>query len=364
MFDPKLPYNDLPFLPLDKDFSDSEISQLLLGASRSLATLNWMSFFNEKTVSELLMMPFLVSESVDSNNIESIHTTVEEYYQQSISSKELSWNNKEVRNYKGAIMYGFWKIADNQMLITNDIIHMQSLIEPNKWWIQSSPDKKIINDSTWETLYTPPQWQDHLLKLMWNLDKYINDDSFDAIDPLIKAIIIHYQFESIHPFLEWNGRTWRMLLVLYLNLKQLLNLPILYISWYINNHKAEYYKHLNYWNRTNDLKPLIKYMLQWIDQQANDTLIKIVEIKNLINNTIETISILKIKKAKELTYGFLQDPYFTLGSLKVSTGIPERTLRNYLNKLEKENIIKKSAWSQWSYIFYELTWLLPIIRQR
>lgn len=361
MFDPKQPYNDLPFLPPKESFEDPEILKQLVKSSRALASLNGIDQLNNHKISELVINPFLISESVQSNSIENINTTVESYYKEEISSKQLTWNNKEVEKYKNAIMFWFEKIKENELLLKNDIVEMQSMIEPNKVWIQSSPNKKIINSSTNEVIYTPPQWQKLLEDLMWNLDKYINDNKLHDLDPIIKAIIIHYQFESIHPFLDGNWRIWRIILVLYLVLQWLLSLPILYISGYINKYKDQYYKYLRDANYTWDLKPLIMYLLKWIEEQSLTTIDKIKKINLLIEKAKSIMYDKWIKEYENMIYAFIDKPYFTISFVESVTLINRRTLTKYFNTFVELWIIKKSWGSKWSYIYYELNGLIDII---
>ena len=359
MFDPKQPFNDLPFLPPKETFDDPEILKQLVKSSRALASLNGIDQLNNNKISEMMINPFLVSESVQSNRIENINTTVEAYYKEEATAKELTWNNKEVEKYKDAIMYGFDQIRSNEMLITKTITHMQSIIEPNKPGIKSSPDKKIQNSRTLEIIYTPPQWQKLLEDLMGNLDKYINNNNLHDVDPLIKAIIIHYQFEAIHPFVDGNWRTWRMVMVLYLVLQGLLSLPILYISGYINKYKDKYYQYLREANYTQDLKPLIMYLLKWIEEQSLNTIDKIKQINRLIDHAKYVMYDLWIKES--LVMAFIEQPYFTISFVENTTLITRRTLTKYFDKLLENWLIKKSWWSKWSYIYYELTWLIDII---
>ncbi|MCF7835236.1 Fic family protein [Candidatus Gracilibacteria bacterium] len=363
MFDPQQPYNDLPLLPPKETFDDAEISKQLVKTSRALAKLNGIDLLNNHKISEMMINPFLISESIQSNSIENIHTTVEEYYKEEISAKQLTGNNKEAEKYKDAIMYGFDQIKDNEMLLTNDIVKMQSIIVPNKPGIKSSPDKKIENSVTHEIIYTPPQGQKLLEDLMGNLDKYINDDEIHDVDPLIKAIIIHHQIESIHPFLDGNGRTGRMLMVLYLVLQGLLSLPMLFISGYINKYKDKYYAYLREANYTGNLKPLIIYLLEGIEEQSKNTITKIIKVNQLIDHVKNAMYDEGIKESDKLINAFIEQPYFTISSVFNTTLIPARTLNRYFKKLSEVGVIQKSAGSKGSYIYYELAGLIPLISE-
>jgi len=361
MFDPEKPHNDLPLLPPEQSFDDPKILKQLVKSSRALASLNGIDQLNKNKISEMMINPFLISESVQSNSIENINTTVEEYFKQEVTAKKLTGNNKEVQKYKDAIMYWFDQISKNEMLLTNDIVKMQSIIEPNKPGIKSSPDKKIENSLIHKTIYTPPQGQKLIENLMGNLDKYINNNNLHDVDPLIKAIIIHYQFESIHPFLEGNGRTGRMVIVLYLVLQNLLSLPMLYLSGYINKSKDKYYEYLREANYSWNLMSLVLYVLQVIEEQSLSTIEKIKKINRILEHAKNSMFDEWIKEPDGLINAFIDKPYFTISSVNNYTLIPLRTLNRYFKKLDLSGTITKSWWAKWSYIYYELTWLIGII---
>lgn len=166
-------------------------------------------------------------------------------------------------------------------------------------WYPFITRKKIMNSVTRQTLYVPPQGQQLLLDLMANLEKYTNDDSLSSVDPLIKMAVIHYQFESIHPFLDGNWRTWRIIMILYLVLKELLDLPILYLSGYINTYKWDYYRLLHEVRTKNNREEYIIYMLRGIQQQAEHTTQQLIDIDTLIKavkEKVKQISSLRIVK--------------------------------------------------------------------
>jgi Fic family protein len=165
---------------------------------------------------------------------------LESVFQADISSGKISKEDKEVLHYRQATLWGIDQIKKYGSLISNTLITVQSMIEPDKAGIRKIPGTVLMNHAR-EVIYTPPVGEHIIRDLLTNLEKYVNTED-DGQDPLVKLAIIHYQFESIHPFGDGNGRTGRILMILYLVLKELLQLPILYLSEYINTHKADYYE--------------------------------------------------------------------------------------------------------------------------
>lgn len=202
-----------------------EFLKLAIKASEEVSKLNWLIHLIPNL--EILISPLLVKESVESSAIENINTTTEKVLQsKALWQKSLKWPEKEVLHYHEAILKGFEKLKKQWWIWYNFLVELQSIIEPNKTWVRQIPWTVIAN-WLWEVLYTPPEWKENIEKLLNNLEKFINTTE-DDIDPLIKMPVLHYQFESIHPFYDWNGRTWRILNVLYLVLTKKLDYPILF----------------------------------------------------------------------------------------------------------------------------------------
>jgi len=168
-------------------------------------------------------------------------------------------------------------------LLTNKtILQIQEVLEGNKAGYRKLPGTALKNASSGETIYTPPQDYDEILRLMTNLEKYINDSEISNIDPLIKMAVIHFQFESIHPFYDGNGRTGRIINILYLIHEKLQNLPILYLSSYIIKHKTDYYTYLQKIREENLWEDWILFMIKGIEETARETIGLIIKIKELM----------------------------------------------------------------------------------
>jgi len=226
-------------LPLKKDIETKEILKKSIKANSALARLNGVSKIIPNQM--ILINALTLQEAKDSSEIENIITTHDELYLASVENK-YSKEVKEVINYKEALIYGYEQVKKTKLLTLNDIIKIQLIITGNNAGIRKQIGTVLKNDKTGEIVYTPPQHYYEIMKLLDNLFLYINDNSLDDYDYLVKMALIHFQFESIHPFYDGNGRSGRILNVLYLVLKDLLELPILYLSRYIIKHKSDYYR--------------------------------------------------------------------------------------------------------------------------
>jgi Fic family protein len=160
-------------------------------------------------------------------------------------------------------------LINNGILSINDIVKIQGILENNDAGIRTQVGTKLKNDKTGEVIYEPPQDYQEIIKLFNNLESYINEKN--DLDSLINMAIIHYQFEAIHPFYDGNGRTGRIINILYLMLNDLLDLPVLYLSGYIINNKAKYYQLLREVDAKDNWQGWILYMLNGLEQTATHT---------------------------------------------------------------------------------------------
>ena len=176
---------------------------------------------------------------------------------------------KEVYQYATALKKGFELVSANHLLTNNHILQIQAIIEQNNAGFRKVPGTKLLNDLTVDIVYTPPQEHDAIIQLMSNLERFINDEAMMNADPLVKMAIVHHQFESIHPFYDGNGRTGRIINILYLVQKGLLELPILYLSRYIIKHKALYYQLLQQVRDQRSWEDWILFMLKGVEETAD-----------------------------------------------------------------------------------------------
>ncbi len=335
MFQADLPYNNLPVLPGEFNFDKKDFLKLAIKASEEIAKLNGLAYLVPNI--EILISPLLIKESVESSAIENINTTtIKVLQQEALWKKSLTWAEKEVLHYHAAILKGFQQLKKQWWIGYNFLIELQSIIEPNKTWVRKLPWTVIAN-GLGEVLYTPPSWKENIDVLLKNLEDFINNFE-DDIDALIKMPVIHYQFESIHPFYDGNGRTWRILNVLYLILTKKLDYPILFLSEYINKTRSTYYNLLNQTTKTGDYTEFIVYLLEWIISQANMTNNKIIKIKNLMNEVEKKLSHLKMDNYK-LVHILFSHPFITVSDFTEKIGVSRQSATKYIRVLEENNVV-------------------------
>ncbi len=200
----------------------------------------------------------------------------------------------------------------------------------------------MLNDKTGEVIYTPPQDYTAIVELMNNLEKFINTDEMMDADPLIKIALIHHQFESIHPFYDGNGRTGRIINILYLIQKNLLDLPVLYLSRYLIQHKGEYYRLLQQVREKGDWESWILYMLNGIEQTANESIVLIKNIRALMQEYKQNIrSNLPKLYSQDLLNNLFKYPYTKIEYIEAELDVSRSTAIRYLESLVKTGILKK-----------------------
>ena len=336
MFDKNIPNNNLKLLPWDFDYNQIKFLKLAIKATWKLEKLNWLIYLLPNK--EILISPLLIKESVESSAIENIHTTTIKVLQsKAMWWKHISWPEKEVLHYQEAILKWFELVKKYNWIWYNFFLEIQKIIEPNKTWIRTLP-WTIIADGAWNAVYTPPEGKENIEKLLLNLEKFLNNFD-DDIDPLIKMPVIHYQFESIHPFYDGNGRTWRIINILYLILAKKFDFPVLFLSEYINSSKNVYYDLLNKTHKTWDYSDLIVYLLEWVIKQADKTWEKILKIKDLMKQTEQKISTLNMDYSK-ITNLLFSKVFLDTLTIEKELKISNRTVLRYIVKLEENNVVK------------------------
>lgn len=331
---------ELKKLPVDKELETKKILKKIAVAHRALAELKGVatSIPNES----ILINTLGLQEAKDSSAIENIITTHDDLYKAELNVKDIkSLNAKEVHNYIEALKKGFSLISEKKLITNNIIVEIQSLLENNNAGYRKVPGTALKNAFTGEVIYTPPQDIAEIKSLMTNLEIFINNNEFSELDPLIKMAIIHFQFESIHPFYDGNGRTGRIINVLYLVLQDLLHLPILYLSKYIIANKADYYRLLQEVRDKDEWENWILFMLDAVIETSTDTILVIDKIKKLL---IEYKH--KIRKeykfySQDLLNNLFKHPYTKIEFLVEELGVSRITAATYLNKLAADGILKK-----------------------
>jgi len=280
-----------------------------------------------------------MKEAVASSNIENINTTIEEALQgQLFPESEQRKPDKEVLRYRDAILWGFENLKTTP-ISTRLILGIQHTLLPDKPEGYRQQQNRIANDTTREVLYTPPVATD-LPRLMGNWEQFVSADS--ELDPLIKSAIAHYQFEAIHPFGDGNGRTGRILMVLQLIQDELLPLPILYVSGYINERRSEYYKLLRGVTAVDAWREFIAFMLEGFHQQARQTTAMLEKIGNLFTELRQ-----ELKRAHkpiysaDLVQALFTHPIIIPARLAELLDVHYMTASKYLQALAKAGILKE-----------------------
>lgn len=299
-----------------------------------------------KTIpNEKILINFIfLQEAKDSSAVENIITTHDELYKQFIFDEQQHSSAKEVENYVEALYKGYNIIRETGLLTINGICEIQSVLEKNNAGIRSQGGTKLINSITGQVIYEPPQSKHEIEVLFADLEKFINDDTlFPELDNLIKMAIIHYQFEKIHPFFDGNGRTGRIINVLYLTLKKLLDSPVLYLSKYIIEHKLEYYNKINSVTETNNFEPYILFMLDAVYETSCHTISIVKKISQTMMEVKHQIrDELKLSYySQELINTLFYMPYTKIAFVEEHLNITRKTAAKYLNELSDYNILSK-----------------------
>ena len=345
----------IPLLPLPYDLETKTVLRQANKANRKLAELKGVAqtIPNER----ILISSLTLQEAKDSSAVENIVTTQDDLYRAGLDAgfTLIGAATKEVLFYREAINEGFKLVRNKNILTLNDIKRIQEVLEQNSAGFRTTPGTQLKRSSDGAVIYTPPQDGQRIVELMSNLEQFINDDELCSIDPLVKMAIIHHQFESIHPFYDGNGRTGRIVNILYLVTSGLLDLPILYLSRYITHNKAEYYERIQaIRNATGDnsaqWEAWILYMLRGVEQTAEET---IALVKNIGKLMTEYKNIIRPafggKYSHELLNGLFYHPYTKIGHLERNMQVSRQTAAKYLDKLASLGLLQKERMGKENY---------------
>lgn len=336
----------IPNLPLPYDLETKAVLKQLNKANKMLAELKGLATTipNE----QILISSLTLQEAKESSEVENIVTTQDDLYRASVSiNQELqSAATKEVLNYREALQHGFNLVRKRQLLTNNVIKEIQERLEYNRAGFRTVSGTALKrNDGT--IVYTPPQDANEIAEYMKNLERFINDDSMCDFDPLVKMAIIHHQFESIHPFYDGNGRTGRIINVLYIVQNRLLDLPILYLSRYITRNKAEYYRLIQAIRDKNsdnasEWEEWILFMLRAVEETAFDTINLVKGIGKLMTDYKNILRPLFGKYYKhELLNNLFFHPYTKLEYFQRDMSISRQTASKYLDKIVSTGLLEK-----------------------
>ncbi len=289
----------------------------------------------------ILINTLSLQEAKDSSAIENIITTHDELFKASIDL-QVTLAAKEVQSYSSALKRGFDLVSQYGFLSTNHLVQILNVLEPNNGGIRRLPGTMLKNQQTGEVVYAPPQDHEVILNLMDNLEQFINSDDLVDWDDLVKMAIIHFQFESIHPFYDGNGRTGRIINLLYLVLKKLLDVPVLYLSRYIVRNKGQYYQKLQAVRDQNDWESWIIFMLEAVEQTSLYTIELIKNIRELLHTTKEWCQENNPKiYSRELLDNLFKHPYTKIEFVMQDCQISRLTATKYLDILVESGKLTK-----------------------
>ncbi|MCB5224742.1 MAG: Fic/DOC family N-terminal domain-containing protein [Candidatus Cloacimonadaceae bacterium] len=336
------------FLPPEVDLETKTVLRKAASAHRYLAELKGIS--SSIPNQSILINTLSLQEAKDSSEIENIITTADDLYREELFPQFAeNASAKEVKNYASALKAGFKLVRDNSLLTSNIIIEIHSKLENHRSGFRTMPGTELKNEQTGETVYRPPQNPQNIADLMSNLELFINDDHIYDADILVKMAIIHFQFESIHPFYDGNGRTGRIINVLFLVLKHLLDSPVLYLSRYIVKHKSDYYRLLQKVREEEAWEEWILFMLDAVESTSRQTISIVESIKSSLLDYKHLIRAKHKFYSQDLINNLFYHPYTKIDFLMRDLNIGRLTAIKYLEALTEDGLLQKEKVGRSNY---------------
>ncbi len=321
-----------------KRFETPAILKQLSRSSRVLAELKGKSASLPEQ--ELLINTLSLQEAKDSSAIENIVTTHDELFQQEANSLgDLPPAAKEVLRYRQALTVGHQALKRNGLLSVNLLVDIQAELEQNRAGLRKLPGT-TLRDDTGRIVYEPPT-PEKIPDLLGDLERFIHQEPAYDADPLIRMALIHHRFETIHPFYDGNGRTGRILNVLYLVQNQLLDIPILYLSRSILERKSEYYRLLQTVRTEDTWEEWVLYLLEAVEDTSRRTLDTIGGILRLLEETKNRLRALYKFYSRDLLYNLFTHPYTKIEFVEKDLGVTRLTATRYLEALVKDGFLIK-----------------------
>ncbi|MEO5962877.1 MAG: Fic family protein [Thermomonas sp.] len=329
----------LPLQSLDPArFDTAPILKRLNQASRGLAELKGVaaSIPNQN----ILISTLTLQEARDSSAIENIVTTQDDLYREDDPAEAAGTAIKEVLRYRQALRTGYEQVRANGLLTLNTILDIQAQLECNRAGLRRLPGT-ALKDGRGQMVYEPPQDAVEVKRLMGELEMFIHDDPGLPVDPLVKMALIHHQFESIHPFYDGNGRSGRIVNVLYLVKEGLLDIPVLYLSRHIVRTKPDYYRLLQAVRDNDAWEDWVLYMLDAVANTAAETITTIRAIKDLLQATKQRIRTEYKFYSQDLINNLFSHPYTRVEFVQRELGVSRVTATRYLDKLAEDGVLEK-----------------------
>jgi len=328
-------------------FETTPLLKKVASTSRQLAELKGVaaSIPNQG----ILVNTLGLQEAKDSSAIENIVTTHDELFKDDFQHQDpTSAAAKEVHRYRQALRTGFEQVRESGLLTLNHILRIQEVLEENRAGFRRLPGT-ALKDGGGQTIYTPPQDPDEVVRLMGNLERFMNGEtSFDA-DPLIKMSLIHHQFESIHPFYDANGRTGRIVNVLYLVKEGLLDIPVLYLSNHIVRTKGDYYRLLQAVRDDDAWEEWVLYILNAVEQTAAQTIETIHAIKDALYDYKHRIRAKHKFYSQDLINNLFTHPYTRIEFVEYDLKVSRLTATRYLDALAGDGFLMKQKKGRGNY---------------
>lgn len=320
-------------------FERPDILKRLNSASRALAELKGVaaSIPNQN----ILINTLTLQEARDSSAIENIVTTQDDLYREDDPADATGTAIKEVLRYRQALRTGFEQVRDSGLLTLNTVLDVQQQLECNRAGFRKLPGT-ALRDGGGRLVYEPPQDANEVLRLMRELEGFLHDDPVFPADPLVKMALIHHQFESIHPFYDGNGRTGRIVNVLYLVKERLLDIPVLYLSRHIVRTKADYYRLLQAVRDDDAWEDWVLYMLEAVATTATETVATIQSIKLLLQQTKQRVRDGYRFYSQDLINNLFNHPYTRVEFLQRDLGVTRLTATRYLDALARDGVLEKT----------------------
>lgn len=333
--------NPLP-VPSSIELETPAVLRLAARAHRALAELKGAAATipNEAILIDTLAL----QEAKDSSEIEDIITTEDQLFQGDVISGQFPGAAaKEVHHYAAALKIGLARVREKRFLRLNDVLEIQAALEQNRAGLRKLPGTVLKNQNTGEVVYQPPQDPAEIKRLMANFLEYFHRDEPGDPDPLVRMAVLHYQFESIHPFYDGNGRTGRILNLLHLVMHGLLDLPVLYLSRYIVRHKPDYYRGLQAVRENDAWEAWVLYMLSAVEETSRETLTKVRGIRELMQTTKQRLrSDLPKLYSQDLLNNLFRHPYTKIEFIERDLGVSRPTATKYLGALEAAGLVRKT----------------------
>lgn len=335
-------HNQLPTLPPGHDLESKAVLRACIAARVALAELKQAAELIPNQTMLINTIPLL--EAKDSSEIENIVTTTDQLFQHVAGDGQADHATKEALRYRTALYRGYLSLQ-SRPLCTATAVEICSTLKGADMDIRRKPGTQLANDRSGAVIYTPPDGEDRLRTLLGNWERFLHNET--ELDPLVRMAVGHYQFEAIHPFNDGNGRTGRVINILYLIHEQLLNLPILYLSRHIIANKADYYRLLLEVTRDQAWEPWVLFMLKAVEETSRWTTTKIAAIRQLAEHTTEHVRtrLPKIYR-RELVDVIFEQPYCRIGNL-VDKHIGQRQAASrYLKELVALGVLREMTYGK------------------